>query len=105
MTDAVTTADLTRWLRAFAELIERDRTLLTELDAAIGDGDHGANMQRGMTAAVAALAESKPETTGALCKKAGMALVSSVGGASGPLYGTLFLRMGTALGDAATLPI
>ncbi len=100
MGDGVTTADLVQWLRAFARLVEENRDLLTELDAAIGDADHGANMHRGLTAAVAALDEAAVATPAALFKKVGMTLVSTVGGASGPLYGTFFLRFGGALGDA-----
>jgi len=99
MGDGVTTADLTEWLREFARLVDENKDLLTELDAAIGDADHGANMHRGLTAAVAAI-DQAIATPGALFKKVGMTLVSTVGGASGPLYGTLFLRLGGALGDA-----
>jgi len=100
MGDGVTTADLAEWLREFARLVDENKDLLTELDAAIGDADHGANMHRGLTAAVAAIDEAAVATPGALFKKVGMTLVSTVGGASGPLYGTLFLRLGGALGDA-----
>jgi dihydroxyacetone kinase-like protein len=106
MTDTVSSASLQEWIRAFARLVAENRDHLTDLDAAIGDGDHGANMDRGMRAAVAALDETKPETAAALFTKVGMTVVSTVGGASGPLFGTLFLRMGAALGDAVqvTLP-
>jgi len=99
LTESVTTADLERWVRSFAALVAENRDYLTELDAAIGDADHGANMDRGMTAAVAALDGNPPANAGALLSKVGMTLVSTVGGASGPLFGTLFLRMGTSLGD------
>jgi len=106
MTDTVSSASLQEWIRAFARLVAENRDHLTDLDAAIGDGDHGANMDRGMRAAVAALDEAKPETAAALFTKVGMTVVSTVGGASGPLFGTLFLRMGASLGDAVqvTLP-
>jgi dihydroxyacetone kinase-like protein len=106
MTDTVSSASLQEWIRAFAQLVAENRDHLTDLDAAIGDGDHGANMDRGMRAAVAALDETKPETAAALFTKVGMTVVSTVGGASGPLFGTLFLRMGASLGDAVevTLP-
>ena len=99
MTENVTTAVLEEWVRRFAALVEENRDHLTELDAAIGDADHGSNMDRGMKAAVAALDEDSPSTAGALFTKVGMTLVSTVGGASGPLFGTFFLRMGTSLGD------
>lgn len=96
----MTTAVLDEWVRSFAQQVAENRDHLTELDAAIGDADHGSNMDRGMRAVVAAFDESPPTTTGALLKKLGMTLVSKVGGASGPLFGTLFLRMGTSLGEA-----
>ena len=99
MGENVTTAVLEEWVRRFAHLVAENRDHLTELDAAIGDADHGSNMDRGMTAAVAALDASPPATAGALFSKVGMTLVSTVGGASGPLFGTLFLRIGTSLGD------
>ena len=102
MDDAVTTAVLEDWVRRFATLVAENRDHLTELDAAIGDADHGSNMDRGMGAAVAALDETSPATAGALLTKVGMTLVSTVGGASGPLFGTFFLRMGTSLGDVDT---
>jgi dihydroxyacetone kinase-like protein len=99
MDELVTTAVLQEWVRRFAALVARNRDHLTELDAAIGDADHGSNMDRGMRAAVAALDETRPATAGALFTKVGMTLVSTVGGASGPLFGTFFLRMGTSFGD------
>ena len=105
MTDTVSSASLQEWIRAFARLVAENRDHLTDLDAAIGDGDHGANMDRGMRAAVAALDEAKPETAAALFTKVGMTVVSTVGGASGPLFGTLFLRMGASLGDAVQVTL
>ena len=103
LSESVTTAVLDRWVRSFAALVADNKDHLTELDAAIGDADHGSNMDRGMTAAVAALDEARPASAGALLSKVGMTLVSTVGGASGPLFGTLFLRMGTSLGDTGTV--
>jgi dihydroxyacetone kinase-like protein len=100
MADNVTTAVLEEWVRTFATQVAENRDHLTELDAAIGDADHGSNMDRGMKAAVAALEETPPATAGALFTKVGMTLVSTVGGASGPLFGTFFLRMGTSFGDS-----
>jgi len=102
MADDVTVAALHEWVRTFAGLIEQHREHLTELDAAIGDADHGSNMDRGMKAAVAALEQAQPMVAGPLLSKVGMTLVSTVGGASGPLFGTFFLRMGTSLGDTAS---
>ena len=102
MDEIVTTAVLEDWVRTFAQLVADNRDHLTELDAAIGDADHGSNMDRGMKAAVAALDESVPATAGALFSKLGMTLVSTVGGASGPLFGTLFIRMAGSFGDTET---
>src|SRR3954454_10225472 len=103
MTDDVTTTAFDTWVRRFADLVADERDHLTELDAAIGDADHGTNMDRGMRAAVAALNELGSVGAGPMLTKVGMTLVSTIGGASGPLYGTLFLRMGTALGDAPSV--
>ncbi|MDX2972688.1 dihydroxyacetone kinase subunit DhaL [Kribbella solani] len=85
------------WLRDVAGAMHENAGYLTELDSAIGDADHGANMDRGFQAVVAVLDESPFGSADELLKKAGMTLVSKVGGASGPLYGTFFLRFGTAL--------
>jgi len=88
---------LIAWVREFARVIGENAQRLTDLDAAIGDADHGINMDRGMTAVLGALDEATPADMSALCKQVGMTLVKSVGGASGPLYGTFFLRMAGAL--------
>jgi phosphoenolpyruvate---glycerone phosphotransferase subunit DhaL len=87
--------DVERWVRAFAEAVAEQRNELTALDSAIGDADHGTNMNRGMQAAVAKL-EGGGDDVGALLKTVGMTLVSTVGGAGGPLYGTLFMQLGSA---------
>src|SRR3954452_2784079 len=104
MTHHVTTAAFNGWVRRFADLVAEHRDHLTELDSAIGDADHGTNMDRGMKAAVVALDETQLTGAGPLLTKVGMTLVSTVGGASGPLYGTLFLRMGGTLGDLGEVP-
>jgi dihydroxyacetone kinase-like protein len=91
-------AQLSAWIREYARMIGENAGHLTDLDAAVGDADHGINMERGMTAVVAALDESPPADMAGLAKLVGMTLVRSVGGASGPLYGTFFLRMATSLG-------
>ena len=90
-------AELGAWVRRSAELIAEHAEELTELDAAIGDADHGTNMKRGLAAAVDAVEAGGFTAADALLKKVGMTLVSTVGGASGPLYGTFFLRTGGAL--------
>lgn len=92
----VTHDDVVRWIRAFAAAIAENKDSLTDLDSAIGDADHGINMNRGMTAVIAKLDGGGSADVGALLKTVGMTLVSSVGGAGGPLYGTLFLRLGAA---------
>lgn len=102
--DTVDLSTLIAWLGRFRELVTEQRAYLTELDSAIGDADHGANMSRGMDAVLDKVGEAQ---TGAvpfgaadeLLKAVGMTLVTSVGGASGPLYGTFFLRMGMAAGS------
>ncbi|MFG3280944.1 dihydroxyacetone kinase subunit DhaL [Streptomyces sp. NPDC048111] len=94
-------AFMCRWMYATAAAVDREAARLTELDSAIGDADHGANLKRGFTAVAAALDKEPPPTPGAVLALAGRQLISSVGGASGPLYGTLLRRTGKELGDAA----
>ena len=96
-------AQLSAWIREYARVINENAQHLSDLDAAIGDADHGINMERGMSAVLAALDEATPADMSALCKQVGMTLVKSVGGASGPLYGTFFLRMAGALGPGASV--
>ncbi|RAG85472.1 dihydroxyacetone kinase subunit L [Streptacidiphilus pinicola] len=89
---------LTRqWVQAVAEAMDEHKDRLTQLDAAIGDADHGANMNRGFSAAVTALDTFEPESVGQLLTKVGNTLISSIGGASGPLYGSAFRAAGKAL--------
>ncbi|MCF3122986.1 dihydroxyacetone kinase subunit L [Streptomyces arenae] len=90
-----------RWLTAAAAAVDREAGRLTELDSPIGDADHGSNLRRGFTAVVTVLEKEEPGTPGAVLALAGRQLISTVGGASGPLYGTLLRRTGTALGEAA----
>jgi phosphoenolpyruvate---glycerone phosphotransferase subunit DhaL len=90
-----------KWLTLSAQAMAEHRVELIELDRAIGDSDHGENMDRGFQAVLDKLAESPPETPGGALKLTAMALMSKVGGAAGPLYGTAFLRAATTLGDAA----
>jgi phosphoenolpyruvate---glycerone phosphotransferase subunit DhaL len=91
------------WIRAFAAAVAENKEYLTELDSAIGDADHGINMNRGMAAVVAKLDAGEAGDVGALLKAVGMTLVSTVGGASGPLYGTLFLEMGKSAAGKSEL--
>jgi phosphoenolpyruvate---glycerone phosphotransferase subunit DhaL len=88
--------DVVRWVRAFADTIAQNKEYLTTLDSAIGDADHGINMNRGMTAVVGKLDVLADTDIAATFKAVGMTLVSTVGGAGGPLYGTLFLQFGVS---------
>ncbi|MFI5959873.1 dihydroxyacetone kinase subunit DhaL [Cryptosporangium sp. NPDC051539] len=92
-------SDVAGWVREFARLVAAEAPRLTELDSAIGDADHGSNLSRGLAAVVAALDAGSFDDDGALLKKVGMVLVSTVGGASGALYGTFFLRAAGSLAD------
>jgi dihydroxyacetone kinase-like protein len=91
------------WLRSAAARIAEQRDFLTQLDAAIGDADHGVNMDRGMRAVLERIALEPPATPGAALFAAGSAIVFTVGGAAGPLYGSALRDAGAALGDAADL--
>jgi len=90
-----------RWMTATATSVDREAERLTALDSAIGDADHGSNMQRGFAAVRTTLENEAPDTPGAVLMLSGRQLISTVGGASGPLYGTLLRRTGKALGEAA----
>jgi dihydroxyacetone kinase-like protein len=99
----VNTETVTRWMHECAVSIAEQRDYLTQLDAAIGDADHGTNMNRGFTAVEAKMAGLDSGTPpGRALMQAGSTLVSTVGGASGPLWGSALRRAGKALGDAET---
>ncbi len=99
--DATTVAG---WVREWAADVRRERDRLIDLDRQIGDADHGANLDRGLTAVVAKLDEAGPLTQpGQVLKLVATTLISTVGGAAGPLYGTAFLRAASAAGDSDTL--
>ena len=104
-TAAITTDQLTGWLRHFYDLVIKYEAELTELDSAIGDADHGINMVRGMSAVMQKLDGMRPADIDELLKTVAMTLLASVGGASGPLYGTFFLRFGRAAGSASELDL
>lgn len=93
----ITIEDTLQWLQQLARVFQENRDYLTQLDSAIGDADHGINMERGFTAVRERLPASAQTDIGSLLKLVGSTLVSHVGGASGPLYGTAFLRAGSAL--------
>jgi phosphoenolpyruvate---glycerone phosphotransferase subunit DhaL len=97
--------DVLGWVKTFASTVAENREYLTKLDSAIGDGDHGINMHRGMQAALAKIEGHPDGDVGALLKTVGMTLVSTVGGAGGPLYGTFFLQMGTTTAGKSELSV
>ena len=99
----VTKADVLNWLKHYAQVVDEQKEYLTQLDAAIGDADHGINMQRGFGAVMSQLPAVEDKDIGTILKKVGMVLVSTVGGAGGPLYGTLFMRMGMVVGNKDAL--
>jgi dihydroxyacetone kinase-like protein len=93
------------WMSAFAAEMSEHRKELVALDTAIGDGDHGTNMNRGMQKALEKLQAAEPADAGAVLKTVAMTLISTVGGAAGPLYGTLFLQLGNALAGEAKVDL
>ncbi len=93
----ITAEHINRFIEGAAARIHEQRAYLTELDSAIGDADHGINLDRGLSAVLAKLPTVADKDIGTILKTTGMTLVSTVGGASGPLYGTAFLRAGTVL--------
>ncbi|MCX5210453.1 dihydroxyacetone kinase subunit DhaL [Kitasatospora sp. NBC_00240] len=92
------------WIRALAAAVDTHRQELTDLDSAIGDGDHGSNLHRGFTAVLAVLDTLEPADAGAVLGRTGSTLISKVGGASGPLYGSAFRAMGAALPPSPATP-
>ncbi len=99
----ITKQSIFAWLRDLARVYKENRQFLTRLDSAIGDADHGINMDRGFTKVLDKLPDIEEKGLSDILKTVGMTLVSTVGGASGPLYGTFFMRAGMAVGDKETL--
>ncbi len=95
--------DVLGWIRRFAAVIAENKEYLTELDSAIGDADHGINMDRGFQAVLPKLDALPGDDVGAAFRTVGSTLISTVGGASGPLYGTLFLQYGIATAGQTTI--
>ena len=104
-TERITVDDVVAWIQLAAQVMRDNKEYLTQLDSAIGDADHGINMDRGFQAILAKLPTLSTGDVGALLKGAGMTLVSTVGGASGPLYGTLFLQLGGSTAGKADIDI
>ncbi|MBE9170795.1 dihydroxyacetone kinase subunit L [Pleurocapsales cyanobacterium LEGE 06147] len=92
---SITKKQIVQWLQAIASVIEQNKDYLTELDAAIGDADHGINLHRGFQKVLTQLPKVEDKDIGSILKTVSMTLISNVGGASGPLYGTFFLRVST----------
>lgn len=101
----ITKADVVAWLERLATVYEENRDYLTELDSPIGDADHGANMARGFSKVKEKLPTIQEKPLDGLLKDVGMTLVSTVGGSSGPLYGTLFMKAGMALKNKETIDL
>jgi dihydroxyacetone kinase-like protein len=95
--------DALRFVRSYADVIAENKEYLTQLDSAIGDADHGINMNRGFQAVLGKIESVPNGDIGNLLKTVGMTLVSTVGGAGGPLYGTLFMQFGTATAGKSEL--
>ena len=95
---AITRDDVLKWVRDFAQVIEDNHEMLTNLDREIGDADHGANMRRGFKAVLEKLPSVEDKDIGTILKNVGMTLLSKVGGAAGPLYSTMFMKAGTIIG-------
>ena len=104
-TDRITSDDVIAWIRLAAEVFHGEKEHLTALDSAIGDADHGINMDRGFQAVLAKLPTLAQDDVGAILKGTGMTLISTVGGASGPLYGSFFLQLGTATAGKADISV
>ena len=99
----LTRAQIIAWLKNTAELLRQNKDYLTDLDSAIGDADHGINMERGFQSVIQKMPDWQGAEIGGILKSVGMTLMSSVGGASGPLYGTFFLRGGMAVASSQEL--
>jgi len=99
----VSKEQIIQWIQAIALVLEQNKNYLTELDAAIGDADHGINMNRGFQKVISQLPTVADKDIGSILKTVSMTLISSVGGASGPLYGTMFLRASTAVAGKSEL--
>ncbi len=100
---SVTRDQIVQWLENLAAVLFENKEYLTQLDSAIGDADHGINMTRGFNKVLEKLPGVADKDIGNVLKTTGMTLISSVGGASGPLYGTFFMRSGMAVGAKETL--
>ena len=99
----LTKAQIITWLEKTSEVLHQNKEYLTDLDSAIGDADHGINMDRGFQSVIQKMPEWQGADIGGILKSVGMALMSSVGGASGPLYGTFYMRAGMAVASRQEL--
>ena len=102
---SITKSDVLDWIRAYGHVIEEQKDYLTDLDSIIGDADHGANMQRGFQAVLKKIPSVEDKDIGTIFKTVGMTLLSTVGGAGGPLYSTLFIQAGNKLNGKEELTL
>ena len=102
---AIEQKDVLEWVNKYADVIAENRQYLIDLDSPIGDADHGENMNRGFQAVFKKMPEVADKDIGSVLKMVGMTLLSTVGGAGGPLYGTLFIQMGTKSAGKMTLDL
>lgn len=102
---AISKDDVVNWVKSYAQLIEDNYELLTELDREIGDADHGANMKRGFKAVLEKLPAVEDKDIGTILKNVAMTLLSKVGGAGGPLYSTLFMKAGNSIGPKVEIEL
>ena len=102
---AVTKKDVLEWIKAYAQVIAENKEYLTELDAQIGDADHGANMDRGFRAVLEKLPNGEDVDIGKILMTVGMTLLSKVGGAGGPLYSTIFIQAGKSIDGKETFDL
>ncbi|MEL7626404.1 MAG: dihydroxyacetone kinase subunit DhaL [Anaerolineaceae bacterium] len=102
---AITKDDVLNWVKDYAQVIDENFEMLTDLDREIGDADHGANMRRGFKAVMEKLPSVEDKDIATILKTVGMTLLSKVGGAAGPLYSTLFIKIGTSIGPKTEMEL
>ncbi|MFZ3150933.1 MAG: dihydroxyacetone kinase subunit DhaL [Anaerolineaceae bacterium] len=102
---AISKDDVLKWIKDYAQVIAENESMLTDLDAKIGDADHGANMNRGFKAVITKLPAQEDKDIATILKNVGMTLLSTVGGAGGPLYSTIFMEIGKVVGSKAEIEL
>lgn len=102
---AISKDDVLKWIKDYAQVIAENESMLTDLDAKIGDADHGANMNRGFKAVITKLPAQEDKDIATILKNVGMTLLSTVGGAGGPLYSTIFMEIGKVVGSKTEIEL